>query len=272
MARRADARLLAATTAVLVDTVADFLRRGLPLRRTLKLAGLLKFIGPSQDAPWLHEVAHASVRQQKDDGGWVDCEDTAWALWVLDGLADMRPSRGRGVSWLRSERSGAGWGFCRRDEASIPMTATLAWLVPELCDASSATWLREAWSRELESPVRLTYKGAYYLLGSGWDEQERALRARTCEYLVGEQRPDGGWGPWREHPAASDCFSTGICALALSGVPEDPDLRCALAAACRWFARNRLPNGWFPTHFIEEGTAWAAAGWSAAVKRLSGEA
>jgi prenyltransferase beta subunit len=95
----------------------------------------------------------------------------------------------------------------------------------------------------------------------------------TIHYLVKEQRNDGGWGPWKNHPAQSDCFITGICmgALALSySLNKDKIIIKSLRKGIPWVENNQLNNGLFPTHYIEEGSSWIFWGWSKTMDVLNG--
>ncbi len=261
--------ILEPTTNALVSTLADFLTRKLPHRRAARLAGLLLFTGvDANTAAWREDLARRLASEQQSDGGWVDCEDTAWCSHVLGALGGDPENRRRGVAWVAAERSGDGWGYCRRDVPCIPITAQVHLLLPELRDHRSETWLREVWARDLSGPVRLSYKAAWYLLARGGAAEDTDLAKETVEYLIADQRADGGWGPWRDHPAASDCLSTGIAMWALVQQPHDAVTTEALVRAARWCEVHRLANGLFPTHYIEEGSAWVHLGWAAALRSL----
>ncbi len=209
--------------------------------------------------------------KQCADGAWVDCEDTAWCTYVLRCLDDATDTHERSTAWLAAERSGDGWGYCRRDAPCIPITSTVRLLVPSLSDNRSEAWLREECTKDLSGPFRLSYKAAWYLLAGGTGEE--AVEAGECalRHLVSDQRKSGGWGPWRDHPAPTDCFSTGIAMWAIASRPGYDRIDEALDRAIAWCESHRLHDGLFPTHFIEEGSAWIHLGWSAALKRLGRE-
>jgi len=219
--------------------------------------------GPGEAA----RVTSSLGAKQQADGGWVDCEDTAWCSFVLRRLAPDRSDLWeRALCWLAMERAGAGWGYCQRDAPCIPLTATVNLLAPSLRDQRSDAWLRETWAGDLSAPVRLSYKASWYLLARGESPLDDELAARTTDYLLSDQRDDGGWGPWREHPAPTDCFSTGLAMWSLATASAGQDTDQALVRAVDWCARNRLETGFFPTHYIEEGTAWLLLGWSAVMR------
>ena len=130
---------------------------------------------------------------------------------------------------------------------------------------------KSPWENDLNSSISLNYKGAWYLLACQAFRQtdifSHALFQRTIEYLVSQQREDGSWGPWKDHPAPSECFITGIClaTLALS-LPKGPDkiIVPSLKKGIGWIQGNQLESGMFATHYIDEGSAWIYFGWSKA--------
>jgi hypothetical protein len=255
---------LALTRAALGEILVDFAHRRLPHRRIAKLAGLLLLSGDHSRPPWAAAVIESLAREQQRDGGWVDCEDTVWCTFVLSSLG-VRDRLGDALRWLEQERSDDAWGYCHRDAACIPITSTIRILLPALGDNRSASWLYSAWSRDIRAPVRLSYKAAWYLLSVPTKQApsgEKRLRQATEALLLDDQRPDGGWGPWRDHPAASDCFCTGIAMWALTALARDDRIDSSLTRARQWCERQCLPNGLFPTHFIEEGSAWVYLGCS----------
>ncbi len=260
--------LLAPTASALREVLTDFLTRSIPHRRVARLAGLLLLAGRVDDTLLSDVVGYVASRQQQD-GGWVDCEDTSWCALVLRSLPAGSEGSVRGSVWLRGERAGPAWGYCRRDSPCIPITATVRILLPHLRDEASARWLRTQWDQDISGPVQLSYKGAWYLLARDKGPADESLAVRTRKHLVADQREDGGWGPWRGHPAPTDCFTTGLVMWALAQDRFDQAHRECILRAVRWCERTRLPNGLFPTHYIEEGTAWLLLGWSAALARLS---
>jgi hypothetical protein len=58
-------------------------------------------------------------------------------------------------------------------------------------------------------------------------------------------------------------------ALALSyGISGNKEIVSALKKGIRWIRQLQMENGLFPTHYIEEGSAWAFFGWSKAIAAL----
>lgn len=257
---------LTRTSTTLEEILVDFVRRRLPHRRIAKLAGLLLLsTQAAQQCPkWAATVADALLNQQQHDGGWVDCEDTAWCSFVLRSLG-YHGNLEAALRWLKEERSGDAWGYCRRDTPCIPLTSAFRLLVPSLWDGRAASWLQSAWLSDYQSPVRLSYKAAWYLLAAQSSEEEPLQRAAK-DYLLNDQRMDGGWGPWRNHPAPTDCFCTGIAMWALALQKPEKRITASLHRALKWCENNHLPSGLFPTHFIEEGSAWIHLGCFHALK------
>ncbi len=259
----------------LTNTTHDFLNRHLPLRRIALVASILR--NCNIEFPYFKELTARIVSEQKEDGGWVDCEDTAWSLSCLAGQEDVESEFANGCIWLENELSkGKGWGFCARDNPCIPITAQIIYFLPQSQPfAQSSCWLEEQWRKDLQAPVNLNYKGAWYLLAfcklHEFANLSYQLFNKTVDYLIREQRNNGGWGPWRNHPAPEECFITGICmaALALSyTISRNKRIRSALEKGIRWIRQAQLGNGLFPTHYIEEGSAWILFGWSKTIAAL----
>ena len=256
----------------LINIIDVFLDRNLPLRRITLVSSLLNncnIISPNNE-----KLLNRIMSEQKSDGGWIDCEDSAWALYCLSHNIDFEMNVKTGLSWLEKEKdNGKGWGFCKRDKSCIPITAQILYLLPHFHhDIEPIQWLEEEWNKDLTSPIQLNYKAAWYLLAYNGLQNKTSLSAelfdKTISYLLSEQREDGGWGPWKKHPAPTDCFITGICmaALALSyPISKDNKIVDSLTAGIQWVKNNQLENGLFPTHYIEEGSAWILFGWSKAL-------
>lgn len=254
------------------EILAAYVVRQLPHRRVARLAGLLLLAGAGIEESLYAKVRDYLLSCQHPDGGWVDCEDTAWCTYVLayNSLTISDPTSPE-VIWLEGERVSGAWGYCQRDRPCIPITGTIRFLLPSLRDDQSASWLRKAWAADLDQSCRLSYKAAWFLLAQDKDPIDCDLDKQTVEHLLRDQRDDGGWGPWRDHPAPTDCFSTGIAMRALSIRAQDNAIKTSMTAAIEWCSRNRLPTGLFPTHFIEEGSAWLLVGWTAALRLFSGK-
>jgi len=249
-------------------TISDFLHRGLPLRRITLVASLLKDC--HVEITEKNKLTQRIVSEQKSDGGWIDCEDTAWALFLISEINELDAQIQKNRRWLYDEKCVEnGWGFCKRDKSCIPITAQILYFLTDLFpNAESVLWLEKEWEKDLNAPINLNYKAAWYLLVyykfHNKINLSDELFTATLAYLIAEQRPDGSWGPWRDHPAPSDCFITGIsmAALAISYLLiKEEKIVSSLKKGIQWIKKNQLENGLFPTHYIEEGSAWLFFGW-----------
>lgn len=255
----------ASTKEILNQIVSDFMQRGLPVRRLSPLVALLIWGNAWEgDSELCKNVCSYLLQNRRPDGGWVDCEDTAWSLFVLDYFYQQASSccLEKTRNWLLEERSGQGWGYARRDNPNIPISALVRICCPLLADDPSATWLRRTWEQDLQSKYQLSYKAAWFLLGRGDTEEDRTLALRTLRHLEQDQRKDGGWGPWREHYAPTDCFATGIILSALGREPlaEGSQGEAMATKAIKWAQKICNESGLFPTHYIELNSAWMLNG------------
>ena len=212
------------------------------------------------------------IGSQQADGGWTDNEETILSLSFLERLEYINNEYfDRGILWLRDQRHpDGGWGRTNRDISRIPITGLLLHLLPELSDQKAVEWLKNEWTKDFESQTRLTYKGAFFLLGlsaSGVSTDDCLLIKRTYSFLADEQNDDGGFGPWKDHPIGSDPWSTGIVLLGLLSYPELVK-REVLEKAVNWLGETQLPNGLWAYHYIEEGSAYAYWGLVESLKFL----
>lgn len=208
----------------------------------------------------------------RSDGGWSDVEETMWAIKVLDLLNYWDNSlinlRHNSIDWLNRQKTQDGaWGRTRRDVPRIPITGMLLTILPEIADDISINWLRNNWREDLSNPIKLTYKGALFLSASAKIEKnpDIELIKKTVKYLTSEQNSDGGFGPWKDHPIGSDPWSTGLSLLGLASFPEYVDIGVFLKCL-EWLEENQLPNGLWPCHYIEEGSAYCYWGTIEALK------
>jgi squalene cyclase len=210
------------------------------------------------------ELISEIISKQKEDGGWGDISETFLALYLICDVIDQRSAFERGIIWLDANKvNNVAWGNSVRDIARIPVTGLLLTFLPLLADEESLLWLENELIKEMSSDTRLTYKAAIALMAfSTLDRSpiDISLVPCTLDYLVKEQNVDGGFSPWRAHPIGSEPWSTGIALLGLLSHPQlvDSDV---IARSTEWLMRNQLPNGLWPCHYIEEGSAycyWAA--------------
>jgi hypothetical protein len=213
-----------------------------------------------KDQLFTHLIEYLYYKQHPD-GGWVDVEETVWSVAYLHKMpGKYQDSINRGLNWLASQRlPGAGWGRNNRDEPRIPYTSWVAIIVPELIDNDVLFWLEKACLEELKSETKLSYKLALPLLAFSkhkYMPQNPELINSLTSYLVSSQNNDGGFGPWRDHPCGSDPWCTSVAALGLL-TQADSIPSVVLERSLGWLQKNQLPNGMWPYHYIDEGTAMA---------------
>jgi len=208
--------------------------------------------------------------QQQPDGGWTDAEETAWSCAYLAFCRSDHSALADGTEWLTRERlPRGGWGNSLRDRPRIPTTGlVLRLLGAEVGGTCDWELLNSLWSKDLEAEVTLSYKGGFYLMASATGPQlSQDLVERTFTHLCGEQNGDGGFGPWRTHPIGSDPWSTGICLVGICSFAELAD-REMVERAVEWLCKTQLPSGYWPYHFIDEGSAYAYWGLTEAIRFL----
>lgn len=236
------------------------------MSRTVEAARIARIVAIAQTS---RDTAVTAVAQlQRPDGGWTDNEDTVWCSSLLSQIPERYRELRLALNWLASQRSeSGGWGRNPRESARIPLTAiALRFLGPAIETEADRACLESMWVSDLNADLRLSYKGGFFLLA-----QQPAscsdLVLRTIQYLSREANPDGGFGPWRGHPIGSDPWSTGICLVGLCRFPELVE-RDVIERAVEWLLRTQLPSGYWPYHFLDEGTAYAYWGLSEAAKVL----
>jgi len=243
--------------------------------RIARIGTCLLLTGSARNNRVIVKSANSILGVQQNDGGWIDTEETIWSLAFLERLGWATEKYFEsGLTWLNSQRHrGGGWGRTSRDTPRIPSTGLLLHLLPELSDSKAVSWLKDEWGKDLKSDTRLTYKGGFFLLGLSASEVSAnncPLIEETYTHLFEEQNEDGGFSPWKDHPIGSDPWSTGIVLLGLLSYPELVKT-AVIEKTVNWLAENQLPNGLWPYHYIEEGSAYAYWGLVEALKYLSKE-
>jgi len=212
------------------------------------------------------------IKSQQKDGGLVDVEETLWCMGFLGAFGERyREEISSGQKWLASVRLPCGaWGKSERDQPRIPVTALAAALVPEIVNPSTLKWLANQWETDLESPVHLTYKGSFFLLAQAHSDapSSKELTRRTVRYLTREQEEDGGFSPWRGHPVGSDPWSTGVVLWGLSSAGHFVP-RQTVERALSWLQCKQQPDGLWPYHYLDDGSAMALIGISSILPFLS---
>ncbi len=243
--------------------------------RIAHLGACLLITGCNPNSKIMLNSKNKILGSQNIDGGWSDTEETIWCLAFLQqsGYRKVETIK-RGITWLHTQRhSDGGWGRTDRDIPRIPITGLLLHFLPQLCDQRAVNWLKNEWRNDLQCDTPLTYKGGFFLMGltgSNVSVESCPLIKETYFYLYKEQNDNGGFGPWKDHPIGSDPWSTGIVLLGLLSYPEQVK-REVIEKAVNWLADTQLPNGLWPYHYIEEGSAYAYWGLVEALKYLSRE-
>ena len=261
----------------LAQAAVGLIRTSRNLIEVSRTCRLLVVISKCGETKFQNEAVNYILDKQQDDGGWSDVLETAWALAFLGGTSStgkLDEEYKKGMGWLEREKTVRGvWGRTSRDMPRIPVTGWVLTLLPELADEKSLSWLEKEWQKDLISETKLTYKGALTLMAfasTKAEPKDRSLIPNTIEYLMSEQNEDGGYAPWKGHPVGSEPWSTGIDLLGLTVFPDlvRPEV---VERTLDWLGKNQLPNGLWPCHYIEEGSAycyWGAVEGMKYLKRI----
>jgi len=259
-----------------ISALARFLYSGIQQRietiRIARVAYALKISGCSLSTPLFNEsVTTYLLNTRRKDGGWSDIEETLWSLGYLAAFGERYDKEiVNGQKWLESVRLPCGaWGKSSRDQPRIPITALATTLAPETVSSAGLKWLEQQWEADLSNSTQLTYKGAFFLLAHAHNQASFGsnLVKRTIAYLDNEQEKDGSFGPWKEHPMGGDPWSTGVALWGLSRVGELAHNQ-TIERALSWLQSKQLPNGLWPYHYLDDGTAMALIGISSVLPTL----
>lgn len=245
------------TVLSLRNMIAEMNRKDLELKRITKTAALLMLSGLSRNSiPPV--ILERCLREQHPDGGWVATVDTMWNaffLKTLDQTGFSSPIK-KALDFIRAQKNNQGlWGRSQRDMSRIPVIGILFYLFPELADNTSLPLLEKLWIYEKNS---LTYKAGYTLMAFSrceYQPENKELIPETITWLLENQEDDGGFLPWKEHPVDSDVYCTSIALLGLSQYPQLVP-RETFDRAFKWLLDNRLDNGIWKYHEIEDGASW----------------
>lgn len=208
----------------------------------------------------LKDLVGLIIEKQKSDGGWVDIEETIWAIALLRESSTNQSCYKKGLAWLCDQKvNNLGWGRSNRDEPRIPYTSWVAYLVPEVVEIETLQWLESTCAKELRVNLLLSYKIALPLMAfhkHDYSLQNPDMLNDLVMCLIKSQNEDGGFAPWKGHPCGSDPWCTGIAVLGLLSYSNEVP-RQVFELARDWFIRNQLPSGFWPYHYIDEGSAIA---------------
>ena len=242
-------------TASLLNMANEMYRKGIEISRITKTCALLLMSGVSEciiNARILQRCANS----QHEDGGFIGNTDTIWNIKLLEYFPNFSAERIAALRWLTTNNGQEpGFGRSKRDMHRIPTTGLALYLLPELSNDKILTWLEKTWSSEKNS---LTYKAAYTLLAfhkCHYQAQDKSLVRETVDWLISQQEDNGGFAPWRNHPAGEDVYCTAIATLGLITAGERA--YNAIKKAQDYLCFTQLKSGIWPYHEIEDGSAWA---------------
>lgn len=259
---------ISAASSALARFVLNATDRSLDLRRIALSAVALTEARMTKGDALIEHIASRSISSQREDYGWTDLEEAALCLHLLCAFDDkFRERTEPGKDYIRGQRSQmGGWGRHSRDQVRIITTALVIALVPEVATEADWNWLRQEWVSDLGRPVKLSYKGGFYLLAEKTNV-EFSLPDATIRFLENDQNDDGGFGPWKNHPIGSDPWSTGVVLWGLSRWIDRVDTK-VVERALDWLEKTQLPSGYWPYHYLDEGTSYALIGAVSALKAL----
>jgi len=241
----------------LSNMIREMLNKNLELSRITKTACLLIDSGLSlRNIP--ESLIERCVNEQREDGGWVAVPDTIWNTYLLQQYNKHEHERiiSSAKQYILNQKSVTGlWGRSKRDMSRIPVTGTLFSIFPDLATYDGLVLLEDLWFSEIDS---ISYKAGYTLMAFGHNSyvpKREDIIKRTVEWLVQNQRSDGGFAPWLNHPVSSDIFCTSIAILGLikymNLVNKDIFIK-----ALEWIETTQLKEGIWRFHEIEDGASW----------------
>lgn len=248
-------------------------RDGMEVKRIALSCLAMQLCGLPLSGKMFEGIADAIARKQQADGGWSDIEETVLACKYLSLFHsnEFVDSIDRAKKFLLLNRNIDGaWGRSQRDISRIPITALLLYFMPKLRNDLTGQWMENAWRKDMSAETSLTYKGAFFLLAREAYQENSAeeLAIDTCIYLSGEQNDDGGFAPWKNHPIGSDPWSTGIVLWGLSKWIDRVD-PAVIERALHWLEVTQLPSGYWPYHYLDEGTSYALIGAVSAMRAMA---
>ena len=251
----------------------QFYEKRIELDRIARVACLLFKSGVENNSQIFKKIAEICADYQKNDGGWVEVEDSVWCVSLLREFPEYSQVYIKGLDWIkRQQLKSGGWGKTDRDLGRIPITGLTIYLLPELSNKENLGWLNNEWKREFFINPKLTYKGAFSLMAlksAKTQFNDSILFDNTLKWLESQQNDDFGWGPWKGHPIGSTPFCTGLALIGLLQYPENIN-RKVVATGLHWLEKKQLSNGLWPDHYIEEGSAWCFYALTEGYKFLKG--
>lgn len=244
-------------------------RKNLEIKRITKTSSLLILSGVTPNSI-SGEIINRVISEQNKSGGWVSIVDTMWNTFFLH-LINREKYHQKikaGKEYLLKHKNKHElWGRSKMDMSRIPVSGILLYLFPDLNKDKTILYLENLWKSEMNS---LVYKAGYSLLAfkkNNYLPDEKNLIKNTCDWLISNQRPDGGFAPWFDHPVDSDIFCTSIATLGLLQYPEYVNSN-VYQDSFDWIINNRLKSGIWKYHEIEDGASWGLFALSELKKRL----
>ncbi len=243
----------------LSNMISEMNRKNLEIKRITKTSSLLILSGLSPNSISQYIIQRV-LSEQYDDGGWISIVDTMWNTKFLS-LINSRKYHNQienGKKYLMQNKNKDGlWGRSKRDMSRIPVTGIMLYLFPELICNNELTKLEKLWESELNSIV---YKAGYTLMAfkaNNYVPKNTDLINITSDWLSNNQREDGGFAPWYDHPIDSDVFCTSIATLGLLQYADKNFVSMdVLKKSYYWLINNRLDTGIWKYHEIEDGASW----------------
>lgn len=248
----------------LLNVLVGFLNRGIELERLSRVVWALSETNMHLNSALRERILKTITSQQKPDGGWTGIFDTMWNIVALKKLACGKELKSiqAGYKFLHNNRNpDGGWGRSLRDFSRIPVTGALLWLLPELRDENAYVWLHKEWNSEWNpnsDDISLTYKGAFTILAhSGKDLKSlNNIFGSTLDWLISQQDPNGGFGPWKGHPIGTVPSITGPVLTSLTFFQSKDDAKSSIKRAVKHIIDSQLLTGFWADHYIEVGSAY----------------
>ena len=261
-------RIITAAIGRLMTFLDDAITKSLEPVRVARTATALLLAGNNKSGNLFQRAVEQLIQSQRPDGGWSDPEDTAWAVGCISlARGQDDPAVQSAMRWLINERKhGGGWGVHPRDQARIRTTALISALATTVIKKEDINWLINEWQRDFNSPVQLSYKAGFFLMATPQGHEDGLVK-QTIDHLAQDQNDDGGFAPWEGHPIGSDPWSTGVVLWGLSRWVDQVD-HAVLEKALNWLHETQLPSGYWPYHYLDDGTSLALIGSVAALKSL----
>ena len=241
------------------------LKKDLDIFRLAQAGLLLIRSGGSPVSPLMHDICQTIASMQKEDGGYTDVRETLFSISLLNEIGEYRQEVAEGEKWLINERfPDGGWGYSRRDRMRIPITGLVHVFVPNLSSKESCNWMISEWQNDRQKNSLLSYKTAFLMMSIP-EKINAELIGELEKNLLSEQEENGGFGPWRQHPAGPDAWCTGIALLALSRRDTTEGYNAGLKAL-KYLKESQCPQGFWPYHYLDTGASWALYGMSSFIR------